>query len=145
MDKEETFVKMCEKAEEIQGLAKRGNDWQAHDYFYYPGYKGGWNNSFYVPSEIVVIGDAVECSEGLAEYLDKLDTAIWLPRQDQLQAMLSDNINQVVRQVGITSCLHFKNLTEMMTMSWEQLWLALVMLILYQKRWDGENWTKEGK
>jgi len=62
--------------------------------------------------------------------------------QSQLQAMVNTNINQVVKQVGITGCIHFKDITQMLCMSWEQLWLALVMKVLHSKSWNGE-WVKE--
>jgi len=64
--------------------------------------------------------------------------------QAQLQKMVNDNINSVIKQVGIVNCLHFKNLTEMLAMSWEQLWLALVMKEKYGKVWNGEDWINEG-
>ena len=70
---------------------------------------------------------------------------IWLPLQDQLQKMVSDNANHMIKQVGITNCLRFKDLPQMMRMSWEQLWLAFVMKELHNKVWNGESWVVEVK
>ena len=74
---------------------------------------------------------------------------IWLPRQDQLQAMLKD-----VRFLGdahtIGMCVWFANFVQdeffrlgemqMSNPSMEWLWLAFVMKELYGKAWDGEDW-----
>ena len=72
--------------------------------------------------------------------LGYVDNPIWLPRQDQLQDMLSDSIREIL----------FYN--QMILDGWdskhttmEQLWLMLVMDKKYNKVWNGEKWvSKDG-
>ncbi|MBN1467707.1 MAG: hypothetical protein JW924_03195 [Fusobacteriaceae bacterium] len=76
----------------------------------------------------------------------RLDTFIWLPRQDQLQALLElDNrpayaldsvANHLLNSHDIKP--YWKQFT-----STEQLWLAFVMEKNYKKRWRGGNWVNE--
>lgn len=111
------FAKQCEKAVEIQKLCP----YNRHDYF------------------------AVRNTDHTFRWSARnrpREEYIWLPTQVQFQGMLNDNINQVVKQGGIVGCLHFNSLPEMLAMSWEQLWLALVMRGLYSKRWNGEDWVR---
>jgi hypothetical protein len=69
-------------------------------------------------------------------------TSIWLPRQDQLQEMVTE---------GFTPCLDLCNLFAWymhnrpndIALEWsslEQLWLAFVMAEKYGKHWNGEAW-----
>ena len=78
---------------------------------------------------------------------------IWLPRQDQLQAMMGDTID-ADRNVSFALIVDFYDWVqradymageqEWHHWSMEQLWLAFVMFTLYHKKvWDGENWVKE--
>jgi len=132
MDTSETYIKMCEKAEEIQGT--KSDYYERKELSSYA--KGVHcivhRNPEY--SDYYHIGDSI--NKGI-EYAVEI---VWLPRQDQLQGMLNDNINQVVKQQGIDNCLHFVDITQMLSMSWEQLWLCLVMLTKYNKTWDGSDW-----
>ncbi len=71
---------------------------------------------------------------------------IWLPRQDQLQAMIEPSPSEFMCEftewyykhdelvpIGInTYCEQFKTM--------EQLWLAFVMKEKYSKQWNGEEW-----
>lgn len=71
------------------------------------------------------------------------DLCIWLPRQDQLQEMLSikDVPLQSVAWVGYLLCLLQYDFARWTT-SMEQLWLAFVMKEKYNKVWNGDNWNK---
>ena len=66
--------------------------------------------------------------------------SIWLPRQDQLQAMVIDigcgNSFQLIH--GMNSFL--REYPQPIGSTMEQLWLAFVMHELYQKHWTGERW-----
>ncbi|MBU1082592.1 MAG: hypothetical protein KKB59_19050 [Spirochaetes bacterium] len=62
-----------------------------------------------------------------------LDSAIWLPRQDQLQGML------ILSQFKVTFLDRFCKFAKSNWYdSMEQLWLAFVMQEKYNKVWDGE-------
>ena len=76
-----------------------------------------------------------------------LDGRVWrkLPRQDDLQAMVTNmdmpfgvKFDYLTDFFDKTLCRYGRSDT-----TWEQLWLALVMHELYQKRWDGTAWIKE--
>ena len=148
MDTSETYIKMCEKAEEIQNDYNKDN-WKEWDYCYcelmkkivvisgyevdagYYGHGLGWDNK--------LIGQTEGC-EGQGKH-------IWLPRQDQLQEMLSQHslwsktlaFEFFLRKEG---SYDIKSYAFQFT-SMEQLWLAFVMEEKYNKVWNGENWIKE--
>ena len=81
---------------------------------------------------------------------------IWLPRQDQLQAMvdldlLEDNPILIWKTLWNTSfkmeIKHLDRITRKQQYwyyiegeSMEQLWLAFVMKVKFSKAWDGETW-----
>jgi hypothetical protein len=66
---------------------------------------------------------------------EKLLELKWLPRQDQLQEMLSNNINYTIQVQGFDGMLEFSG-----RQSWEQLWLAFVLKEKFNKVWNGEKW-----
>ncbi len=75
-------------------------------------------------------------------------TRVWLPRQDQLQEMMT--IDHPYTSLKLLSALaqfcsvdNLKNLGQWLSM--EQLWLAFVMKKKYNKVWDGKSWTKGDK
>lgn len=63
-----------------------------------------------------------------------------VPRQDQLQQMLDENINYTIQLQGLGSILPIER-----GISWEQLWLRVVMQQKYNKIWDGEQWIRTPK
>jgi hypothetical protein len=86
---------------------------------------------------------------GEGEYIAEIiHNAIWLPRQDQLQEMITvydtmdDNKDEQLSSF-YEFCFsgywadeyHKRN-----RMSYEQLWLAFVMNKKYNKKWNGKNW-----
>ena len=116
MDTSETYIKMCEKAEEIQ------REWpQAWGDFYYT-YEG----------------------EDAGPGISHLYRHIWLPRQDQLQEMVncrtaSDYSRWAYKLLAPSEWLwEYEG-----DWSVEQLWLAFVMKEKHGKRWNGEDWIKE--
>jgi len=172
MDTSETYIKMCEKAEEIQkGWQPSVGDWFLHDYHgttrfgeledtFWPD-KEQWERIeclTYKPS----IGDYIEVSQPdgrhnvyVTSSLLK-DRHIWLPRQDQLQEMV---LGKVTKQFDFVSdlqalCFNFREWSQKDDAdSWidfrneftsmEQLWLAFVMKEKYGKVWDGSEWIQE--
>ena len=78
-------------------------------------------------------------------------TSIWLPRQDQLQAMVGEykdvfdlmcDFGCEVVQYGSFEGIPEKYWADFTSM--EQFWLALVMTQKYGKRWNGEDWINDG-
>ena len=141
MDTSVQYIKMCEKAEEIQKA------WKPHKFDDY--IQLGYHDK---PVKIIggiCVGDyfigAKDCGE------------VWLPTQEQLQEIIIPTLksrynkyhdlekmeriaNWIVRIFwGFTEHngreIHSNNITE--------LWLAFVMHEKYNKIWTGEKWVKE--
>jgi len=134
MDTSEQYIKMCEKAKEIQAK------WQHQDGDFY---------FTYADDDDDIIGGR--------STLPRPDSwtdwgkyhHIWLPRQDQLQAMCGDNFREVL--LGRMGDGEWKGLDGFVDFAYEdcrcesmeQLWLAFVEKEKYGKAWDGEDWVKE--
>lgn len=133
MDTSETYIKMCGKVKEIQALCpERTINPRSNDL-------------------VVYSRDYV--------FWDGLHKFIWLPRQAQLQEMVShDKPISVVDDLNYF-CFHMDRLGTMphkrameearkqeeyvaSFTSMEQLWLAFVMKEKYQKIWNGAEWVK---
>jgi hypothetical protein len=166
MDTSETYIRMCEKAEEIQALADikpyvstnllhnvfaiekcvnerlagAKNAQRTGEYGFNAFYQYKFTSNF-----LSCQNPACNCN----------GENIWLPRQDQLQEMVDapyqdDNpemhpigqhaqLIQLVRDIGLFSQqTDLKSITSM-----EQLWLAFVMKEKYGKVWNGTDWVKE--
>ena len=126
MDKTEIFVKMCEKAEEIQRMSPR----------------------------VFITTNAVNIPfydlEGNCWFNRNSEKAIWLPRQDQLQDMAWD------KEIGEDNIDHllmrfYTEIHKIPDFDWqywdrfrtmEQKWLAFVMKSRYNKVWNGKEWVK---
>jgi len=151
MDTSETYIKMCEKAVEIQeGHIQLG------DYFAIIGSDEG-------DLDGVNLFHDGKCVKRVVEPYDSLDVQdailafggkyIWLPRQDQLQEMVTgkgvlsgdwlDVLDHFVMDEGGLFDFfdaHRIDETYNYVKSMEQLWLAFVMKEKYKKVWDGEEW-----
>ena len=66
----------------------------------------------------------------------KPEDHLWLPRQDQLQEMLSWKFPNKFRYIVFVFFRDNKQFTSM-----EQFWLAFVMKEKYGKTWNGEDWV----
>ena len=70
---------------------------------------------------------------------------VWLPRQDQLQDMIS-NKGRVAHPpfyfVDDLYHFYFNDKQGGYAETMEQLWLAFVMKELYSKAWNGKDWVK---
>jgi len=134
MDNTKKYIKMCEKAEEIQ---KR--DFENGDIIFY---KNKWGmyfkEKFY---EEMVFNDNTLIKYEL--------NPIWLPRQDQLQEMISGKYENT--HFFLVAFLKFaddfgydgNNINCTLFTSMEQLWLAFVMKKKYSKKWltNEEKWV----
>ena len=150
MDTSETYVKMCEKAEEIQGVRIPPSD-VTKPIPYCRFAIGDWTDLGVVIDADITNGSAIKRK------------VIWLPRQDQLQEMITsqdfanyavirpneppliDNLLSAFEQF----CHHQPwqgkphGIDHRPTM--EQLWLAFVMHEKYAKSWDGNDWKSNHK
>jgi len=132
MDTSETYIKMCEKAEEIQESFKHSCNYQDAIV---------WRNNR-VPTYLWRVAESNLEHEPYSEHF------IWLPYQDQLQGMIEMeypyNINffqqwaweklDFVSGYEQRPCFKFTSM--------EQLWLAFVMKEKYNKIWNGEEWNE---
>ena len=143
MDTSETYIKMCEKATEIQKVCP----FSEGDFIF--------NKSAYPVGRLFV-------NYAHQPYEDRIDWEliykpdeykrfnIWLPRQDQLQEMIGEkSMGGLIHRFHQWYHSHLsvvtikENETYFFMMSMEQLWLALAMFELYKKSWNGTDWVKE--
>lgn len=141
MDCGNVYIKMCEQATEIQELRKPKIEMMG---IIFPIRVG----------DFLACGGKVDVYNGWSYW--SASDIFWLPRQDQLQEIYS---NYVQEQLGIIhseikqAFLDFAHwlgeqyLPESFVCvptncfeTGEQLWLAFLMQELYQKKWDGEKW-----
>ncbi len=128
MDTSEDYIKMCEKAREVQELNpcsartplkfEEGN-WYATHVYHQSRY------SIYVAKyDYIVAG------------------AIWLPRQGQLQDMVSPPYGKCFDVwVACNDWWHLPETNVGYCKSMEQLWLAFVQKELHNKTWNGKDWV----
>ena len=151
MDTSETYIKMCEKAVEIQKQRLIGFDWQEGDWYHW------WSDV----NDSVKYNDDQVLSENFSyewcEEEKREVNNIWLPRQDQLQEMVAmDTCSYISFPVLLLSSLgEFTNRGLAPDEGWndyalsftsmEQLWLAFVMKEKYNKTWNGEDWVCLGR
>ncbi len=152
MDNSKEYIKMCEKAEEIQMV------WLKHNTlgdFAIPAktisdYQGFWTLQ---AGQVYIVGNDNEYDLTIDSEYDLAETgAIWLPRQDQLQEMIASypehwigflNWSNIPYPITIYEhqkqqpypFWHFKSM--------EQLWLAFVMKEKYCKIWSDEQWIRQ--
>ncbi len=139
MDTTKEFILMCEKATKLQRL-----------HF----------NRFNIAGDIVYCkteNRIVVLFEKASDKYSRIESNIWLPRQDQLQKMVmrEDNISDgfmyllwdFARDVFVYNEGTYtiwgdisESYKQFKTM--EQLWLAFVMKEKYQKIWNGKEWVK---
>lgn len=153
------FIKMCEKAEEIQKLQPTGL-WHIHsiphddglddkDYLYV---------SFYYLPKVrkerniqILKWDNDEGHPIIGSYSDDTEGAIWLPTQEQLQEMMIPTLGK-----NFIGCMPFvlnERLKESLfyegIYNWEktynELWLAFVMKEKYNKVWTSKDWQIDKK
>jgi len=159
MDTTISYVEMCKKAHEIQC-----HDFERGDYFYIPKgtrYTGEPDGiadediiSIFIPQEgryypftsvytdvdstVMCIGTVFSEYPFAEEYC--ISDVVWLPRQDQLQGMLSDDGVCLVLTLGK---FFVERLLSNASLSMEQLWLAIVMHVQFNKTWNSIEWIKE--
>jgi len=124
MDKTETFIKLCERAEEIQAEKLKYCECR--------------------PDSVNLLWWDIR---GDCWFNQDNNKTIWLPRQDQLQEMMGEEYSIDL----LYAFYHFYNTQAdypIITLSklagkspsMEQLWLAFVMKTRWNKSWNGEDW-----
>lgn len=125
MDTTETFIKMSEKAEKIQGSWKP----KTGDAFIQVYGDGSMSDVLFVSEDL----DDPQYEAGPI-FRDNL-YGIWLPRQDQLQEMSGLDWRSFDKK-----CLVYEHPTYVPTK--EQAGIRVVEKEKYDKVWDGEDWVK---
>ncbi len=134
MDTSKEYIKMCEKADEIQKYRNEKDSFDIGDVVLNPYCLGG--ATVHTVSGFLKTGDI-----------------IWLPRQDQLQDMVSDKwtIQEMLLVFDGFIFPHSSKWTKesaakrrkyasQFILSMEQLWLAFVMKEKFNKKWNGKVW-----
>jgi len=132
MDTSETYIKMCEKAEEIQALFPWHDDIASQPLLRHQIFCGDDE-----PAKNILLdeGDNLWFEGGFIDELPRLPKAtihIWLPRQDQLQEVSGLDWHDFDRK-----CLVYENVPTK-----EQAGIRVVMKERYSKIWNGEDWIK---
>ncbi len=160
MDTSEQYIKMCEKAEEIQKEWKPSvGDYIRRKYTIFGEeidrtiwpdpeqseeitilhYKSQINGYFYACKK-----DGEERIFNTQEETEKV-TSIWLPRQDQLQEMVDNKPAYHTSYGKFVGIVHFLDTNpKVYCGSPEQIWIQFVMKEKFGKVWDGKEWVKEG-
>ncbi len=126
MDKSSAYIKMCEGAKAVQ------KQWKPEF------------GDFFVSMSLGLTSPCqpiVSDLEKKASYL-KTIKAVWLPRQDQLQEMVSDKYATPWDLAIAFSNLLMDDKTSYFDDfdSMEKLWLAFIMLQKYKKKWQEGTW-----
>ena len=163
MDTSQKYIKMCERAEEIQKIYQQvlNRNRRRYTCFNSSGY------CFYRHHDTIIEEARIDlkgwvvarvkqeytfeiqfhCIDDVLNWKDSLKECIWLPRQDQLQKIIF--INEIEEL-----CIDFNNWCGWFTQrkreyaklftSMEQLWLAYVMFVKSNKIWNSEKeeWIK---
>ena len=154
MDITKEYIKMCEKAVEIQGewepkvgdYVKRrytllGEEidnriWSEEDrneiiVLHFKSTVGGYFHACNEKGEERTFNNQQETHKA---------TCLFLPRQDQLQEMV-EFTGELCAGETLLLMEFVRSLPDkLLLVSWEQLWLAFVMNELYSKQWNGEDW-----
>ena len=146
MDVSPEYIKMCD-CEEIQGQMVKG----------YNGEYGFWDTTIYLGdyyAELLHGKWYTDWYDNECGLNNQAEMVIWLPRQDQLQAMLFGTgiiaggmidgvLAKFVEEMFEFFDEHMVNPIYSYCTSMEQLWLAYCLKELYNKVWNGTNWVKQ--
>ncbi len=140
MDTSETYIKMCEKVQEIQTIW----DIQPGDIVCITERKHGNNvnepasiQEVCHPQKGLVMFDALGLKNHQREAWFFPKQNVWLPRQDQLQEIMKyPKLIDLIQAFESYATYWHKETSTM-----EQLWLAFVMKEKFKKTWNGEDWV----
>lgn len=135
MDTTKEYIKMCEKAVEVQGVKGEYTDDSSIEYH------ACKKHLRVLPLDQEGCYFCPECRS--------FPDVLWLPRQDQLQEMCFDGyvVNAGNVKIFADWCFEVADpdgiYPKMLRWSIEACWLAFVMHEKYNKIWDGEGWKRE--
>ncbi len=145
MDTSKEYIELCKQATEIQEL------WQYEDGDYFQTRFEKSDGDYFKGRTIVTclcVAHNIKDSYGDTYVNEDAPKGkyIWLPRQDQLQEMLTFDARSylaLIKDFAYANALNFTSLRNISVFSsMEQLWLAFVMYEKYQKKWNGKDWFK---
>jgi len=129
MDTSSEYLKMCETASEIT------NTWHYTFGDFYVSLAGG------ISSEAQAIVSDLELHRS---YMQQIK-AVWLPRQDQLQALILDQyatpwdlVIEFANTLMSDKASYFDKFPSM-----EQIWFAYIMDKKFNKKWTGKDWLQQ--
>lgn len=138
MDTTPEYIKMCEKAEELEEL------WQPTiaDMVIQRLWQNRWFYVTYHEAEMIKEPQSNKSDMWKSQY-------IWLPRQDQLQEMVFDDI-PYQKLLRFTKFCQSNIYADDDPILWwaerrsiEQLWLMFMMFECHNKTWNGEEWKED--
>jgi len=165
MDKEtlKIYIKMCEKAIEVQKLHKptvcdlyvcscNACKERVTTPYYIQDYDMDYLNKRDLtnvePNYAKMVKSADVCTF-VAFYHGRCDedlSYIWLPRQEDLQKMVKENLGELIQGFyDFNYDSGFVWLSDAKFTSMEQLWLAFVMKEKFNKTWNGEEWILQNQ
>jgi hypothetical protein len=126
MDTSSEYITMCEKATEIM------SSWRYQFGDFYSSLVSG------SPSEAQTIVSDLELH---SSYMQQIK-AVWLPRQDQLQALILDQyatpwdlVIEFANTLMSDKASYFDKFPSM-----EQIWITYIMEKKFNKKWTGKDW-----
>ena len=140
MDTTPLYLEMCEKAVEVQKVwIPAIGDW------YTKNLSESETDSSDDPEFGVYIRLVRVIASKVGDLLPALNTAFWLPRQDQLQEMVEIRVPEPLEGIryyyALSDFMRTIEAQYVLSMkSMEQLWLALVMDQKHGKFWNGSDW-----
>ena len=144
MDTSETYVKMCEKAEEIQKKWKpKSGDYCFGKCVRHCGDLVSEPEVYrFAPLDDDCWYESIPVGWDYDKWEEKTDS-IWLPTQDQFQQMVrpEKRSHWYLVELFANWCVAQKKDIPFAFYSMEQLWLAFVMKQRWNKSWNGENWV----
>ena len=137
MDTSETYIKMSEKAEEIQELRKE--EGAGDDVYICSACKTRWGNCYEHTEYLSCNSELGGRPFPVVAVKNVEHKPIWLPRQDQLQGMVKDEY-----AINLLYAFHdwYNTKKDYPSPDWsmEQFWLAFVMGKKYNKVWANNEW-----
>jgi hypothetical protein len=164
MDLSINYINMCQKAIEIQNLWEpRGGDFYLHDYRGFTGTgvdfeKQAWGDKDETWNKVEILcyqpADAKQfwiSTEGKKSIILSAKDLVkehskWLPRQDQLQEMMSNSSDSYVAAIVdnlFAFTMGVSDSDNYIPETMEQLWLVYIMSERYDKIWNGADWDVE--
>ena len=139
MDKTNEYILQCEKAEEVQKLRYGKREKFDHVAVFHKEWKEVDEFTKKAEYELYSVERYIT-DERIADSYD-----VWLPRQDQLQKMLDDDVDKLCKRIfdWIEFTYPVMGGMDFEPKSMEQLWLAFVMFEKFGKVWSNNDWKKK--